>query len=315
MMKKNYFVIDAMNLAHRAHRVFYENKTASGNPSGMFYGFLSVLQSLKKKFRSYKFICVWDNKPYWKYEIVVNYKEGRTRLSTSVWKQIPNIKEYLANCNVDQYEKEGQEADDVIASLVEEFKGWNDTGNILIYSNDKDLLQLVESGKVTVFKPKVGISPEKYYDVSAVKERFGVYPDKLAEYRALDGDEGDTLKGVPRVRRKKIAACINEASSLEHAFELFETQGDFSSKERIKLKEFKPDAQKNYKIMKLVRNLKDIECIEACVNRDKLQGLLTTYEVKKINHDMMADLFESSLNIRYSDAKPAYKLESFSLFD
>jgi DNA polymerase-1 len=310
-----YFIIDAMNMAYRAHNVHFESKTSDGTPSGMFYGFLSMLQNIKKRFRGYKFIVVWDNKATWKYEIHPDYKSNRTRLSPMVKPQIGSLKEYLRCCNVDQYEKEGQEADDVIASLVEKLKSDKDTEDLTVYSNDKDLLQLVENGKVIVFKPKVGkFSPEKFYDREAVVEKFGVPPEKLVEFRCFDKDTSDTIEGVSRVRRKKIAACINKTKNLDEAFVAFQ-ESDMSDNEKDKMADFREQAKKNYKIMKLLRNLEGLELTEGVVDTAKLKEMLDRYEIKKIKPDLMAELFQSSLNVRYTDARPAYTLESFSLFD
>jgi len=310
----NYFLLDAMNFAYRAHSVFFENKTAEGVPSGMFFGFLTMLQSLKKKYRGYKFIVVWDNKPQWKYDLHPTYKSNRSKLSPLVTPQIDDIRKYLSSCGVEQYEKIGEEADDVIATLVETFKKEPDTATVLIHSNDKDMLQLVDGGKVVVFKPKVGNSPEKFYDAEAVKERFGVYPERLVDFRCIDGDGSDTIPGVDRVRRKKIAACICSSNDLDESFEIFKSS-DMSANEVTKLALFKEQAYKNHKIMKLNRNLENLMKTEICLSLDEMSLLLGRYEIKKIDPELMLDLFQSSLNIRYSDARPAYKLESFSLFD
>jgi len=310
----DYLLVDGMNFAYRAHNAFFQNKTSDGTPSGMFYGVCVMLQTLKKKHRNYKIVFVWDNKAEWKYEINPSYKEGRTKMSPLVYNQMEDIRSYLTACNVEQYEMKGQEADDVIATLVERYKAEENTGSIIILSNDRDLLQLVESGKVTVFKPKVGNTPEKYYDTDAVIERYGVPPEKLVEFRCIAGDDSDKIPGVPRNRRNLIAACVSEASNLEESFVLFK-DSDMSEKEKERLVIFKSQAFENYKIMKLCRDLKEVERTEVRPDVSLMGELLAKYEIKRIKPDLMYGLFMSSLNLKYTDAKPAYKLESFSLFE
>src|SRR4030043_192890 len=144
----NFFLIDALNLAYRAHNANYELKTASGNFSGMFYGFVRTIFSLKKKYRGYKFEVVWDRKPIHKTALDPEYKAGRASLGDLVTYQISDIQNFLKNAGVDQFHMEHQEADDVIASLAEKYK--TESGNILIYSNDKDLLQLGEEDRKSV---------------------------------------------------------------------------------------------------------------------------------------------------------------------
>ena len=307
-----YFIIDSLNLAHRAHNVNYELRTANEMPTGMFFGYLRMIQALKKKYRGYKFIVVWDNKAKHKFELQPDYKAGRTSLPASVMSQIPDIKSYLKNCGVDQYEKEGQEADDVIASLVEQFKE-EGAETIIVYSNDKDFLQLVETGKVIVYKPKTASSPEKFYDIDAVKEKFGVEPDKLSYFRSFDGDSSDHITGVPRVPRKIIASMVNKYGDPESIYRSIDEMNltEFQKNSFVKGKE---RVFNNLKIITLEKNLDNISKEESKFDKEELIKLLNKYEVKSIKPELMIDLFASSLNIKYTDPKPSYKLETFSLF-
>lgn len=307
----NYFLIDAFNLAYRAHNVNFELRTVEGLSSGMFYGFLRTIFSLKKKYRGYKFVVVWDNHADHKFELNPEYKSGRTSLPQTVTQQIPDIKRYLQHCGVDQYEKKGQEADDVIASLVEMYKG--DGNTVVVYSNDKDFLQLVETGKVIVYKPKVAMSPEKFYDEDAVVEKFGVPPQKLACFRSFAGDSSDALNGIPRVPRKIIASLVNEHEDIGNVY---------AALENVKLTDFQREmfakhreaVEVNFKIIKLNRYLEGLEKTEGSYDEETLKELLKKYEVKSINSASMIDLFSSSLNIRYTEPRSNTKLESYSLF-
>jgi DNA polymerase I len=309
-----YFIIDGMNLAYRSHMILFESKTSEGAYSGMFFGFIRSIQSLKKRFRQYKFIVVWDHRPEHKYQILPSYKSGRTKLPSPVFKQIDSIKDMLANINVDQYDLVGQEADDVIATLSERFKNKEDTEDILIYTNDKDMLQLVEEGIITVFKPKVGIHPEKFYDEEAVKERFGVAPRDLAVYRSFEGDESDSIKGVPRVRRKIISSIVNQYKGINA---IFESLGDIklTDNERSRLVDFKDSAEINHQIIRLDRTLDGINEVRGGVDLDNARSFLNQFEIKVIKPETLVDLFSSSLNIRISESRPAVELESFSLFE
>jgi len=67
--------------------------------------------------------------------------------------------------------------------------------------------------------------------------------------------------------------------------------------------------------MKLCRDLKEVERTEVRPDVSLMGELLAKYEIKRIKPDLMYGLFMSSLNLKYTDAKPAYKLESFSLFE
>lgn len=308
----NYFLIDALNLAYRSHNANFELKTGAGVFSGMFFGFVRTIFSLKKKYRGYKFEVVWDRKPEHKNILQPDYKAGRTKLSDAVFGQTDDIQEFLRCAGVDQYYMESQEADDVIASLVERYS--NDAGTIIVYSNDKDLLQLVKTGKVVVYKPKVASSPEKFYDEEAVREQFGVAPNKLACFRSFDGDTSDNISGVPRVPRKILASLVNEYTTIDKIYENLPDQ-KLTVFQRGAMLESQKRVTTNLKLITLNRHLDSIICDKGVYNKDGIVDLFGKYEIRSIKPDNIIDIFSSSLNIKYSDPRDVVKVESFSLFD
>ena len=94
-MSINYFIIDSLNMAYRQHNANFELRLSDGTPSGMFYGYAKSLLSLKRKYRGYKFIVVWDNRAQWKYDIYPTYKSDRVSLPSTVSPQISALKEFL----------------------------------------------------------------------------------------------------------------------------------------------------------------------------------------------------------------------------
>jgi DNA polymerase-1 len=307
----DHFLIDGNNLAFRAHNANFELKTGTNLPSGMYFGFLRTIISLKKKYQQFKFSVVWDNKATAKFEIQPDYKAGRSKLPSVVWAQMNDIKESLIAIGVDQYDKENQEADDVIASLAFNLKSQG--SKVYIYSNDKDMLQLVEDGKVIVFKPKVGVTPEKFYDEEAVKKQYGVSPRKLAFFRSFDGDTSDNIKGIARVPRKVIAGMVNKYGSIDelydnlknHILTEFQKQSFAEAQQRI---------QNNFKIVKLNENLQDIKMYPAGADKDRLVSLFNKYEIKSIKPEEVIALFSYVLDVRYSDPVETVQLETYSLF-
>ena len=307
----NNFIIDGNNLIHRSHNANFELKTASGKFSGMIYGFVRTLVSLRKKYRDFKFSVVWDNKAVAKFEIQPDYKAGRSFLPSIVWEQVEDIKNFLENTGIDQYVEVGQEADDVIASLSKEFKK---EGKVYIYTNDKDLLQLVEDGKVIVYKPKVGLTPEKFYDEEAVKVLFGVPASKLGFYRSFDGDESDNIKGVYRVPRKIMASLVNKYSDIDEVYSNLSTVKltDFQKKS---FEEAKERVKNNARIVILNTNLDSINKRESFFNKEKINDILERYEIRSLKADDIVEIFSSTLNIRYNDPTECTQLEFYNLFD
>jgi|WetSurMetagenome_2_1015567.scaffolds.fasta_scaffold165637_2 DNA polymerase I len=308
----NYFLIDALNLAYRAHNANYELKTGSGLFSGMFYGFIRTIFALKKKYRGYKFEVVWDRTPEHKKALQQDYKAGRSGLSDTVFGQVADIQCFLENSGVDQYYMPSQEADDVIATLTEGYL--SDPGTTIIYSNDKDLLQLVKNGKVVVYKPKVAANPEKFYDEEAVIEQFGVSPDKLACYRSFDGDPSDNITGINRVPRKIIASMVNEYLTIDKIYENLPGM-KLTDFQRGSMLEGKDRVATNLKIVALNKNLDAIVCTKGKFDKNRLVELFKKYDIKSIKPENIVDIFSSSLNVKYSDPREVVKVESFSLFD
>lgn len=309
---KEYLIIDGNNMAHRCHNANLDLKNDRGNPSGMFYGFVRTLMSLKKRFRHLTFVVVWDGHAKHKYDLKPDYKAGRSRLSSDIWAQVDDIKRYLEASGIDQYQQQDNEADDVIATLCEKFRDESDL--IYVYSNDKDLLQLVEDGKIIVFKPKVSLSPEKFYDEEAVAERFGVRPKLLCQFRCMDNDESDGLKGVERVSRKKLAGLINQYKSVDSLYKSIDDI-KFTEKERKRLDEAKERVAINLKLIILNRGVEAIKHQKAGFDEGIIEGLLKDYSVNSIKAPDIISLFSSTLEKRFTDPQPAYQLESYSLFD
>ena len=308
----NYILIDGMNLAYRSHLSLKSAKGADGRPSGMLFGFIRTLTTLKKRFRQYSFVVVWDNKPTHKYDVLPEYKSGRTKLDSSVFDQVDKIKELLASLNVTQYEVADQEADDVIATLVEGYKKDN-SGSIIVYTNDKDMLQLVDGDKVVVLKPKVGTYDEIIYNNEAVIERFGVEPNLLAVFRSFDGDSSDNIKGVSRVRRKRIAEAVTRFKDIDKIYANIDKAG-FSSKEYQRMLEFREQVKVNYSIIKLNSSLQHLKKTSGVSDLSVIERIFKEYAIKTLKAQNIIDLFDSSLNIKINDSSSATVIESYSLF-
>lgn len=306
------YIVDALNLAYRAHHAQADLRTSKGDPSGMFFGFIRNILSQKKKFRNFKFAVVWDNKSARKFEIQPDYKKGRSKLPPSIFKQVDDLKLFLEHAGVDQYEKEGQEADDVIATLAETLKK---EGLVYILTNDKDMLQLVENGKVIVIKPKVGLKEEVHYDEEAVRQKFGVPPALVPIYLSFAGDASDNITGVPYLPTKIISDLAIRFRSVEGIYEALDNYpltinrktSIISSRDRI---------LKNAQLTQLRRDLGDLRHKVPAPNKDLVEDLLSKYEIKSIKADDIIEvLSNTSSSIRFSDPKPFKKLETYSLFD
>ncbi len=108
------------------------------------------------------------------------------------------------------HEREGYEADDVIATLSEQLV--EEGARVVVVSADKDLAQLVrEDGAVVVHD----LARDRTLDAAAVRERFGVSPERVPDWLGLVGDAVDDLPGVPGFGPKSAAAALGAFGALE----------------------------------------------------------------------------------------------------
>jgi 5'-3' exonuclease len=211
---------------------------------------------------------------------------------------------------VTQYLNPDQEADDVMASLAEHFKGQG--GHTVLYTNDRDLLQMVEDGKITVHKPKVGMSQEVLYDEEKVKGYFGVPPKLLVCYRSFDGDSSDNLSGVSRVPRKLIATLVEKYGSVQGVYGSLASE-KLTEFQRGSLLEGKGLVERNSVLMALDRNLDSVGEIQPAPNVEAADKLLGKYEIKSYTGEALTEVFGTIQAVRTGVMEPL-KLETFSLF-
>src|SRR5690606_20213480 len=145
-------------------------------------------------------------------ERYAEYKAGRAETPVDFAGQVSLVKEVLAALRIPVVEKEGYEADDVIATLACQAR---DEGmEVLICTGDKDAFQLV-GDRITVLYPRKGVSDLARMDSEAVLAKFGVRPEQYRDLAALVGEPSDNLPGVPGVGPKTAAKWINQYGGLD----------------------------------------------------------------------------------------------------
>ena len=140
------------------------------------------------------------------------YKANRDEMPEDLRPQIPLTRRATEAFNIACKEKEGYEADDIIATLAVQARKAG--GRCTIISSDKDLMQLVGDGVEMLDAMK-----NKRIDREGVFEKFGVYPDRVVDVQALAGDSVDNIPGAPGIGIKTAALLINEFGDLDTLLE------------------------------------------------------------------------------------------------
>ncbi len=221
-------LVDGHSLAYRAFFALpVENfSTTTGQPTNAVYGFISMLINVLRDERPTHIVVAFDvSRQSFRTEKYAEYKAGRSESHPEFGGQVSLIKDVLAALRIPVVEKEGYEADDVLATLAGQGR---DAGmDVLICTGDRDAFQLVrarakadgpegpESGNVTVLYPRRGVSELDRMDSAAVAARYGVGPERYRDLAALVGDTSDNLPGVPGVGPKTAAKWINQYGSVD----------------------------------------------------------------------------------------------------
>ncbi|WP_339769258.1 DNA polymerase I [uncultured Pseudosulfitobacter sp.] len=136
------------------------------------------------------------------------YKANREAMPEDLRPQIPLTRTATEAFNIACEEKEGYEADDIIATLAVQARAAG--GRCTIISSDKDLMQLVGDGVEMLDAMK-----NRSIDRDGVFEKFGVFPDRVVDVQALAGDSVDNVPGAPGIGIKTAALLINEYGDLD----------------------------------------------------------------------------------------------------
>ena len=235
---KTLLLVDGSSYLYRAFHALPELKSPkTGEPTGAIYGVLNMLRKLAADYRAEARAAVFDAKgKTFRDELYPEYKATRTAMPDDLARQVEPLHEAIRALGWPLLCIEGVEADDVIATLVEQARraGWR----TVISTGDKDLTQLVDGRTLWINT----MSNEKL-DVAGVKAKFGVPPERIVDYLALIGDQIDNIPGVDKVGPKTACKWITQYGSLEGVIEHAGEIGGLAGENLRKAKDWLPTAR------------------------------------------------------------------------
>lgn len=212
MTKPYLFLVDATAFCYRAFYALHNLSTSFGQPTNAIYGFVNMLHKiLKERKPQYLAVCFDVSRETFRQKKFAAYKIQRPAMPEGLISQIPLIKQIIAAYGITILEKEGFEADDLIATTATRAK--KQGFSAVVISADKDMLQLVGED-ITVFSPYKDSGTT--YDLKKVRERYGVEPEKIPEIIALMGDSVDNIPGVPGIGEKTAVELLKKFGSLDN---------------------------------------------------------------------------------------------------
>ena len=219
--KKRLIVIDGNAVVHRAFHALPPLTTKKGEMVNAVYGFLLVLFKAIRELKPNFIAATFDAPgPTFRHQQYKLYKANRKKAPDELYQQIPKIKEILENFDIQVFEKEGYEADDIIgtiAKLADKKENLTDVETIIL-TGDSDTLQLVDKN-TKVYALRKGVKDTVLYDEEKVKEKYdGLLPEKISDFKALRGDPSDNIPGILGIGEKTAIYLLKEFGSLENLY-------------------------------------------------------------------------------------------------
>ncbi|MGC8881090.1 MAG: DNA polymerase I [Minisyncoccia bacterium] len=299
---KKLVVIDGHALAHRSYHALPSLVSPKGILVNAVYGFLLVFLKVIKELNPDYLIATFDLKgPTFRHLQYKEYKAKRIKAPEDFYKQIEIIKEILKAFGVLILEKEGFEADDIIATIVKTLE--KEDIEIIILTGDLDTLQLVND-KVSVFTFRKGFEDTIIYTPLKVKERFNLEPKQLIDFKALKGDPSDNIAGVSSIGEKTAQNLIVKYHNLDNLYNLLEEDKitDLSPKIIKTLKENKEKAYLSRRLVLLNENVPiEIDLNEASFKKplkEKIVPLFEEYGFKSLILKLFPEEGEKQLDFK-----------------
>ena len=207
-------ILDGNSVLHRAYYALPDWRNRSGEATAGVYGFLSMLLKAIEELKPTHLAVVFDcPEPTFRHNMYVGYQTNREKdrqISEDIWGQVEKLKTVFEKMGVPVYAIPSFEADDVIGTIAKKSKQ-----GVIIITGDRDLMQLVDDN-VSLYMPQKGLSDGIIVDRDKVKERLGVWPEQVVDYKALVGDSSDNYPGVVGIGPKTAVKLLENFKTFEN---------------------------------------------------------------------------------------------------
>lgn len=277
-----FILIDGLNLANvefNAKRML----SYQGKPSGMLYGVLKKILSLKKMYRSSEIVFLWDGLSSVRKSWSPEYKAQRPKHDQDFFSSLDVTRKALSLLGITQWTHAGAEADDLCAYFVKK----HDDQSILLLTTDKDWFQFVTSnGNVDV------MVKNNVYTFEDLRKNLGYPPDRIGIVKIITGDSSDNIKGIERFPSELAARIARQCPNHESILK-FRVLSERDSKWRKVIEDNWDRIELNAKVLLthpewvhansliVVKALSDKKSLEQ--NRSDLIALLEEYGIKSLN--------------------------------
>jgi DNA polymerase-1 len=242
-------LLDGNALVHRAYHAIPPLTSPGGEPTNATHGFVSTLLKVLEDHKPQYAAVAFDVGRTFRHEQYAEYKATRPPLPDDLRTQLERVRQVVAAFHLPVKYLEGYEADDVLATLAQ--KATQSGLDVMIVTGDTDTLQLV-GPHVKVLLSGRKFTDTKLYDEAAIRERYGLEPQQLVDFKGLKGDVTDNVPGVPGVGDVTATKLLQQFGTVEG---LFSHLDEVDPKLRAKLADKEADVQRSKGLIRLVADL------------------------------------------------------------
>jgi DNA polymerase-1 len=222
-MPKKLILLDGHSLAYRAFYglPLYDQSgrprfsTGRGEFTNAVYGFATMLFKVWNDEQPDYIAVAFDKGGTFRDDLYAEYKATRAKMPDELSPQIDRIMQLVSAFGIPAITAEGYEADDILGTLAK--RAARDRIETIIVTGDSDAFQLI-GPRIKVLTSGRMWQDTALYDEALIKDRFGLAPAQLIDFKALKGDTSDNVPGVKGIGEKGATQLIQQYGSVESIY-------------------------------------------------------------------------------------------------
>lgn len=273
---KLFIILDANSIMHRSFHALPPLTTRDGELVNAVYGFASILMTILTQEKPYYIATAFDTAaPTFRHVEYKEYKAGRVKAPDEFYNQIPRIEQIVATLNIPILKQDGFEADDIIGTVVTTNEHKHPEVNNKIVTSDMDAMQLV-SDKTCVGTLHKGYKASVCFYPDDVFNKYGIKPEQVIDYKAIQGDASDNIPGVKGIGKVGATQLLQEYGDLDSVYKNLDK---IKGKKQELLREQKEQAYFSQKLATIKTDMKLDYNISDCQAHDfDLEKIMNLFE-------------------------------------
>ncbi len=228
-MHPTLILVDGHSLAFRSYFAFAKGRdgglqTTTGIPTSVCFGFLKSLLEVMTAEQPEAMAIAFDlGLPTFRHEADDTYKADRPGTPEDFIPDMKNLHELLDALNLQIVTAPSYEADDILGTLA--VQGASAGYRVKVVTGDRDLFQLIDTAKGisvlylgSTFWQRSSTNALTEFAPEQVKEKLGVLPSQVVDFKALCGDKSDNIPGVKGIGEKTAVQLLDSYGNLDQIY-------------------------------------------------------------------------------------------------